>query len=381
MTKFSGLLRSIAFVLSGTVAMGMTISAPRVATAGPSCVALFVSDSLPLPDNSRSVARSLLAFPEKPAIRPLHTIQSIRLMTYNVKQLLFRTRGNGKPKHEIVGIAKAIRDSAPDIVTVQEVRDLATLRVFVDQYLDGLYEAILTPGNSERGIEIGFLIKKDIPLDSRLESNRHVMWTDPFSGKTEPLFSRDLPVLSLYRKGDTAHASPLLVVIGNHGKSKRSRPGDPESRILRSAQYQSAGKIIDSLLFRYGPDIPLVLAGDFNTNIADAPEIKPVKQRLFDPFDILDVPAEDHVTHTFHPKGRRAEFNQLDAIFVAPALRSSILNVEVYRYKNIRGEVKALPNSFRERSQNPSDHFPVIVDLSTELIFPEAHEPRFKKAQ
>jgi hypothetical protein len=56
--------------------------------------------------------------------------------------------------------ARAILDSRPDILAVQEVENLWTLRLFNDQYLSGYFgQMILLEGNDGRGIDVGLCIK------------------------------------------------------------------------------------------------------------------------------------------------------------------------------------------------------------------------------
>ncbi len=65
---------------------------------------------------------------------------------------------------------------------------------------------------------------------------------------------------------------------------------------------------------------------------------------------------------------------QIDAIFTSPSLASYIIRAFVYPYTNAQGR-NLLPTDTQPESiqNNPSDHYAVVVDLSTERIFPEAH--------
>ncbi|MEK7357130.1 MAG: hypothetical protein AAB250_11825 [Bdellovibrionota bacterium] len=133
------------------------------------------------------------------------------------------------------------------------------------------------------------------------------------------------------------------------------------------------GKIIDGYRRKYGKDVPLMIAGDFNTTVTNSPEVKPVKDRMIDAFDVKGLKGNARVTHTFHPNGGKTENNQIDAVFVSSSLASSVLEAGVYRYKDSNGREIPLPTTWDERSENPSDHFPVFVRVSTKQIFPEAH--------
>jgi endonuclease/exonuclease/phosphatase family metal-dependent hydrolase len=134
--------------------------------------------------------------------------------------------------------------------------------------------------------------------------------------------------------------------------------------------------IVDGYQKLYGKDVPIVVGGDFNVDVRTAPEVQPIRDRLRDPFDLKGVSGDERVTHTYHASKSPAAYTQLDALFVTPSLAGDVIDIEAYRYKDLNGKAKPLPNTYQERSRNPSDHFPIVVTLSTEDIFPEA----FKKA-
>ncbi|MCX7711461.1 MAG: endonuclease/exonuclease/phosphatase family protein [Clostridia bacterium] len=57
--------------------------------------------------------------------------------------------------------ANAILETEPDILAVQEVENLHTLRIFNDSYLDNYFEKmILVDGNDPRGIDVGLLVRR-----------------------------------------------------------------------------------------------------------------------------------------------------------------------------------------------------------------------------
>ncbi|MES2963550.1 MAG: hypothetical protein V4760_06640 [Bdellovibrionota bacterium] len=317
--------------------------------------------------------------------RALDTVREIKILQYNVENLFmtvgkhervpegFRrvTDSEIKPAHELEGIAKPMREFDPDLMVMQEIESVDSLARFNKDYLGGKYRPLLVKGNDERGINIGFYVKQDLPLDITIESHKNTQWTDPTSGRTQNLFSRDVPAVMIRRQGEVG--APLLIVLGNHAKSKRDRDGDPLSERLRAAQYQGVGKIIDGYRAKYGKDVAIVMAGDFNTDVRTSASVKPVRDRMVDAFDVKGLQGPARVTHTYHPNGGKAEYNQIDAIFVSPSLSRSIVAAGVYRYKDASGREKPLPRTYDERGTNPSDHFPVMVKVSTEKIFPEAH--------
>jgi hypothetical protein len=320
------------------------------------------------------------------ATRALNTVKEIKVLQYNVENLFMsvgkheRLTGNEfkrvseselKPAWQLEGVAKPMKEYDPDLMVLEEVESLDSLAQFNTDYLGGRYRPLLVKGNDERGINIGFYVKQDLPLDIVVESHKDMQWTDPTTGRTEKLFSRDLPAVMVRRQGETG--KPLLIVLGNHAKSKRDRGGDPLSEKLRAAQYEGVAEIIDGYVAKYGKDVPILMAGDFNTDVRNSASVKPVRDRMMDAFDIKGLQGLARVTHTFHPHGGKAEYNQIDAVFVSPGLSKSIVAASVYRYKDQSGREKPLPKTYDERGKNPSDHFPVMVTVSTEKIFPEAY--------
>jgi hypothetical protein len=77
----------------------------------------------------------------------------------------------------------------------------------------------------------------------------------------------------------------------------------------------------------------------------------------------------EHSTHFDYGNDGRTEYSQTDGILVNSGLRNSILAAFVQRYLAPNGNPKPLPRSRAEREENPSDHIPVVVDVSTTPMF------------
>ncbi|MDP9342672.1 MAG: endonuclease/exonuclease/phosphatase family protein [Actinomycetota bacterium] len=92
-----------------------------------------------------------------------------------------------KPSDAQQMLADRIKAMDLDVLAVQEVEDIDTLRTFNGQQLGGLYEEIgLVEGNDPRLIDVGVLSK--FPLGA-VTSWRHAVYLpDP----TRPIFSRDM---------------------------------------------------------------------------------------------------------------------------------------------------------------------------------------------
>jgi hypothetical protein len=321
------------------------------------------------------------------AERSLDQVKELRVMAYNTENFFLHLGADAKEPLDVFkkrvdselktdaqmqAEARAIKDENPDLIVVEEMENLETLQSFDDQYLGGVYKAFLTVGNDQRGINIGFLVKKDLPLQVTLETHKDETWVDPTSGATEKLFSRDAPALLVRREGDRADSTPALIFIGNHAKSQRDRPNDPKSTIMRTAQMKAIASLVSDYEKQYGSQTPIIVGGDFNNDVRNCPEVQPIRDTMVDAFDAKGITGIARMTHSFHPRSGGPSYHQLDALFVTPGLKGDIESMEAYRYKDAQGQPLPLPQTFEERSRNPSDHFPILMTLSTQEIFPEA---------
>lgn len=333
-----------------------------------------------------SVANAVVAEPSAAGgsalSRSLASLKELRVGTYNVLNLMEKVGkhvpdpanpgrmlkvSDRTPKEEwqLREQAKAILESDLDVVALQEVENIAALEEFNRRYLGGAYKTTLIEGNDPRGIDIAFLVKKDIPFQAEQRSHKGETWNDPTQGGAQAaVFSRDLTSLVVRAPGIS---KPLFVLLGTHFKSKRDRPGDPESAILRVAQMERATEVAARYRAEFGDDVPLMLAGDFNGDLNEGPEFAPlwVQAGLVNSLDLGEKPlrAEERVTHTYHPKDGPSHAAQMDGVLVSKSLAALVRRAEVYRYKNADGSAKAIPRTYQERAQNPSDHFPLFLTL------------------
>lgn len=322
--------------------------------------------------------------------RSLASLKELRVGTYNVLNLFEKVgkhvpdpRNPGRlvkvsertPKEEwqLREQAKAILESELDVVALQEVENIAALDEFNERYLGGAYKTLLIEGNDPRGIDVAFLVKKDIPFQVEQRSHKGETWRDPVQGgATANIFSRDLTSLVVRAPG---RAQPLFVLLGTHLKSKRDRAGDPESAVLRRAQVERAAEVAARYRAEFGEDVPLMLAGDFNGDLNEGPEFAPLWEAgLVNSLDLGEKPlrGEERVTHTYHPKDGPAHAAQMDGVLISKSLAALVRRSEVYRYKNPDGSLKAIPRTYKEREGNPSDHFPLLVTLDFQPLLRRA---------
>lgn len=268
----------------------------------------------------------------------------------------FEMARNKKLKH-------VINDLKSDVLVLTEVADPMALRQMVNR-LEEKYSIFWSAGNDPHGLNVAMLLKTDLPLHGTYESHRNMKWVDPVSGKTEPLFIRDAPALILRKKHETA---PYLIVIGVHSKSQRDRYGDPRSELIRRAEFNGYVTLIRGYQRRYGENTRIVLAGDFNTDVRFSPEMQILNETMVSSFDVakLVTPPAGRITHTYHPRDGPTASHQIDDIRVLPFLKGIIEKAYVYRYRNENGTLRPFADSFAERVEQPSDHLPVVVEIST----------------
>lgn len=324
--------------------------------------------------------------------RAAKEIKQLTIGTYNVRNL-FEENGEIYEKKRSLGMvvevatpnrepvplksldavqkmARAIKDNHYDILVLEEVENIEALKIFNRDFLNNEYDSYLIEGNDVRGIDVGFYVKKDLPFFIEHKTHKTETWRDPINGnKVSTLFSRDLPLM-LFKLKKTG--KPLFALFGTHFKSKLDRKGDPESRVLRKAQVERASALIKSYQAKWGKDTPVLIAGDFNGEIAREKEFTSLKKvaALSDSLDLVKpaLTKDERVTHTYHPKDGTI-WSQLDAVLVNDAAAELVESGEVYRYKDSQGAPWPLPTSFMETMKNPSDHFPVRIEFNFAELF------------
>lgn len=266
--------------------------------------------------------------------------------------------------------AKTIEENNYDVLAVEEVENLAALAAFSEEFLAGAYDSYLIEGNDPRGIDVGFLVKSDLPFEIEQRTHQEEVWNDPTQdGKKSKVFSRDFPSL-IFRQ--SKKSAPLMVVFGTHFKSKRDRPRDPLSKILRKAQVDRASEIVKEYEGEFGKHTPIFVAGDFNGVISKEKEFDSLKEvaHLTDAFDVVSPPLseEDRITHSYFPKEGRPKWAQLDAVLANQPAAELIKEARVNRYTDHKGDEIPVPQSFEElRKTQPSDHYPVQVEMDLSL--------------
>ncbi len=293
-----------------------------------------------------------------------------------------------KSKDKVERLAKAIKDIDSDIIFLCEVGGEDSLRNFTEVYLENEYLYSLMPGNSERGIELAYLIKKDTdytfkhlthkrrPLNFNYPHEEKENYYQMSMGKKRVypshLPSRDIAELRIF-KDDSE--KPFLILLGVHLKSQLDKEGiDFGGRLRRKAEFKQLIETYKVLNKRYHQKVPIILLGDFNGK-ACRDETDPEFVNLYETTDLEDVlevinePKEARVSiHIFDKQGKD-QGHQLDYIFLPKVLHSKVnpKRSGLYNYKNEEGVPFPRPTSLYERYQLPSDHFPIVCTFKNFL--------------
>jgi exonuclease III len=264
-----------------------------------------------------------------------------------------------KPDAERLLLATRIKRMNIDVLGVQEVEDIDTLKQFNRDDLDGLYShAVLIEGNDPRMIDIGLLSK--FPLGGVI-SWQHI--ADP-ANPAEPVFSRDLLQVEVLRAD---RKTRLLTVFVNHLKSHYVPWDSPDkdaefkrANELRKRQCATAARIIDAQM---RPDSRYVVVGDMN-DAEDtewlAPLVQSPKLNLVSglthvvetgPTPGNAPPPTTLWTERYKAAAMPAEWTLMDQVWLSPALAPKLKSAFIDRRTKLAGD--------------GSDHDPswVVLDL------------------
>lgn len=268
-----------------------------------------------------------------------------------------------------------------DIVCMNEVGGEESIRNFAKFFLKDRYVPHLIEGNSDRGIDIGFLVRKDFPyrVELRTHKNRplnfqypHEIDTNMYLEGMEPertprthYFSRDCAELRIY-DGEELKPSAILLLV--HLKSKLDPDGiDPEGRGRRQAEVNTLMDIYKEVRSEFSPPVPVILAGDFNGSArkgAAGEEFKRLDESdLESVITLAGKPDEDSYTQIQFSRSGGVQGLQIDYVFVSPELKEKLVSegVGVFRYCSDLKVPLPPPKTLEQRMYLPSDHYPVVA--------------------
>ncbi|MFN8790986.1 MAG: endonuclease/exonuclease/phosphatase family protein [Bdellovibrionales bacterium] len=323
--------------------------------------------------------------------------QSLKFALWNVENLfvLFDQKPNGdlskleepqwqklsnsiyenKPLKKVLELQKIIREMSPDILMLCEVGGPESLANFNQHFLNNEYATALVEGNSDRNIDVGFLVRRSLPFYFDLQSNKNrpINFFYPQAALQEksPVslkFSRDVVELKLFKAN---RDQPFLILLLGHLKSHLDpEKVDPGGFTRRQAELKTLLKIHQELLKAH-PQTPQIVAGDFNGNASrhnTDEEFKPLYQQtqLEDVLQVAQIKPENRWTFCqVKPGGGRTDGKQLDYAFITPALKDKVKPsaTGVYRFKDEYGFEKDWPMTLDAKLELPSDHYPLFFEL------------------
>lgn len=332
---------------------------------------------------------SIKSDPKVPGKTKISERPNLKVMSYNMENLIESpgkyTTIDGqhvwqygkleKPADRLEAVLRNIRSENPDIIVGIEIESLDAMQ---KAGLGQDYYAILVPGNDERGINIGFFVKKDLAVDIDIQSHREMRHV--YMGQDTKLFSRDFPVLQFRDPGAAADSDPVFILGGVHLKSQRA--GDPgslgaadvNSVAKRTAQADAMAAVMAEYDAKYGGRVPIFMAGDFNSDVRYGKEFAEIRKKFRDAFDVKRVPQQsiDRTTQSYFPRGNPAfpnavpkpKYSQLDGFFTSGAGTKKIQDIHVVKELDANGNPMDVPKSFEERETRGSDHRALSITLS-----------------
>lgn len=288
-----------------------------------------------------------------------------------------------KPLKKTFEIAAALKEIDADVIMLCEVGGYESLKNFNQLFMDDAYSPCLIEGNSERNIDVGFLIRKKMPFYFDLQSNKNrpINYLYPHErqslahgypvkgGKvtTSHKFSRDVAELRFFKQDKE---KPFLIILLAHLKSRLDPERiDPNGFERRQAELRTLLEIYKELNTVH-PDLPMLVAGDFNGNASSVntdEEFKDIYTTtpLKDVLEVAHVAPESRATFYQVRNGARAEGKQIDFAFLSPSLQTYLKqnSTFVYRFKDEMGMERDIPRSMEAKLNLPSDHYPLVFEI------------------
>lgn len=270
-----------------------------------------------------------------------------------------------KPQEKIEALVNVFNDINADIYCLSEIGGVKSLEIFNIDYLSQQYNIYITPGNSDRGIEVGFLVKKNFPYKVIFHSNKDEKFKIKFNeNKTiKTNHSRDLTELHLIDDESILRC----IIFNTHLKSQReSYNEDFRGQKRRGAEFNFSVDKLLSYEIKH-KNCPIFITGDLNGNASrfqtDPEFIRGiVKADLIDVLDTQDLPRENRATYYIFQGSKKIPI-QLDYALFNRIFKDKITDATVYRYKNDQQNLKFLPQSKIDVTHNPSDHYPLVFTL------------------
>jgi endonuclease/exonuclease/phosphatase family metal-dependent hydrolase len=239
-----------------------------------------------------------------------------------------------------------------------EVGGPESLANFAKYLLNDEFTALSLPSNSDRGIDLGYLIKKDLPYTAEIKT--YVDYVLPHPAKK---FSRDVLRLDL-KENEKLKMIFLLVHIKSKLDLKRA---DFEGRGKRVLEVKGLIDIYNELKAH---DVPILVGGDFNGHAGEK-DTEEEYQQLYKLTDLKDIahlaqiPEEERFSYIYFNRGGNRFVQQIDYLFIGEPYKDLIDPTECYfpRYRNSLGAPLPIPRRLEQKNTLPSDHYPFLATL------------------
>lgn len=183
-------------------------------------------------------------------------VQRLRIGSYNVKDFIAPSQGNGvrtgKSNQELRALADTIKESDCDLITLQEVGSKKLLEKFVQERLGGAYQHVaLVPSNDKSGLSLALISK--YPITKVVSHKNDRIPTADGRGSTH--FTRD------FLRTDVNVNGEEVTVYNTHGKA---RLGDPTTENQRIAEARAGREILLKDMKAFPSRRLVLVTGDLN---------------------------------------------------------------------------------------------------------------------
>ncbi len=277
-----------------------------------------------------------------------------------------------KPLDKLNQLTLVIKKSNPDVIMLCEVGGIESLTNFNRLFLNNAYSPVLIEGNSDRNIDVGYLIKKDLGFYFDLISNKNRLINFVYPhGKSQQSekFSRDVSELHLFT---TDREKPFFIFLLTHLKSRLDPQSvDPNGFLRRKAEMKTLLEIYSDLENKFQNQVPMAVCGDFN-GLAAKPACDPEFAEIYtqtgleDVLELAQIPNVKRATYYQTSRNGSTEGKQIDYAFLSPKAHGLLLkdSASVYRYRDELDQELDPPTSIEAKESLPSDHYPVLFTLS-----------------
>ncbi len=289
-----------------------------------------------------------------------HDVTPVTELTETKWQLMSSSLFMNKSKEKCLMLGKTILETDPDVVMMTEVGGKESLSNFAQYVLDDKYTALSLPSNSDRGIDLGYLVKKNLPY--KIDLHSHIDYVIPHPANR---FSRDVLRLDLSLDGEMK-----IIFLLTHVKSKLDlKRADFEGRTRRTLEIKALIEIYQDLEKKF-PDIPILIGGDMNGHAGEK-ETEEEFLTIYNTTDLKDmaylaqIPEDERFSYVYFNRGGNRFVQQIDYLFIAERFAHLINKTECYfpRYKHLGGSPLPIPTRIEQKNILPSDHYPFFASL------------------